>query len=99
MNSLKRLLVALAIALGSACQSVDKDALLVRADTRFEEGEFRAAIIDYSKFLERRPDSVRALNNRGVARLRTGDPQAAAADFDAAIALQPDFAEAFYNRG
>jgi hypothetical protein len=100
MNSACHLLLGAAILSELAsCQSFDKDATLLKADMRFEEGDFRAAILEYDRVLRHDPENLRALNNIGVARLRTGDPKGAIADLDTAVALQPGFAEALCNRG
>lgn len=100
MNQIKRILGVLPILFALAsCSTFDRDAALVRADTRFEDGDFEAAIADYTRVLRDDPENVRAYNNRGVARLRTDNAKGAIADFDAALQRQPAFAEALCNRG
>jgi tetratricopeptide (TPR) repeat protein len=92
------LLGGCALALG-ACSTTNPDEAYRRANLRFEEGDFDAAIADYTLVLQEDPRMAKAYNNRGVAYLRKGDPDAAIADFDACLAIAPAFAEARCNRG
>ena len=91
------ILLALPIFLAS-CTANQKESTLTRADMRFEEGDFRGAIVDYSLVLEEDPKLARAYNNRGVARLRLGDFQGALLDLDQALSLTPYIGEGYYNR-
>ncbi len=62
-------------------------------------GDFDAAIQEYSKVVELRPDLPEAYNNLGVAQKRKGDLIGAAHSFDKAIELKPDYSAAISNRG
>jgi len=99
MKLLERFLLATLLGLSASCQSSNPDLLLVTADTKFEEGDFQGAIVEYSKVLQEHPENLRATNNRGVAKLQTGNIPGAIKDFNLAIALDATFAEAYYNRG
>ena len=62
-------------------------------------GDFEAAVREYSKVVELRPDLPEAYNNLGVAQKRKGDLTKAAESFDKALELKPDYVAAISNRG
>src|SRR5262245_23280646 len=62
-------------------------------------GDYEAAIKEYSKVVELRPDLPEAYNNLGVAQKRKGDLAKAAESFDKALKLKPDYSAAISNRG
>jgi Tfp pilus assembly protein PilF len=62
-------------------------------------GNLDAAVEQYSKVVELRPDSWEARNNLGVAFKRKGEPDKAAASFTQALKLRPDYGAALSNRG
>lgn len=62
-------------------------------------GDFEAAVKEYSKVVELRPDLPEAYNNLGVAQKRKGDLTKAAESFDKALELKPDYTAAISNRG
>jgi Tfp pilus assembly protein PilF len=62
-------------------------------------GDFDAAIAEYRKVVELKPDLPQAYNNLGVAFKRKGDLAAAADNFDKALERKPDFSAALNNRG
>ena len=62
-------------------------------------GDFNAAIKEYSKVVELRPDLPEAYNNLGVAQKRKGDLAQAADSFGKALELKPDYGAAISNRG
>ena len=62
-------------------------------------GDFDAAIKEYSKVVELRPDLPEAYNNLGVAQKRKGDLAKAADSFDKALKVKPDYTAAISNRG
>jgi tetratricopeptide (TPR) repeat protein len=62
-------------------------------------GDFEAAIKEYTKVVELRPDSPEAYNNLGVAQKRKGDLTSAADSFSKALKLKPDYTAAISNRG
>jgi Tfp pilus assembly protein PilF len=60
---------------------------------------YAAAVADYSKVAELKPDWAEAHNNLGVAWKKNGDVEKAAASFNRALALKPDYGEAWSNLG
>lgn len=62
-------------------------------------GDFDAAIAEYRKVVELRPDFAQAHNNLGVALKRKGELDKAADSFNNALERQPDFGAALSNRG
>jgi Flp pilus assembly protein TadD len=62
-------------------------------------GDLDAAIKEYAKVVELRPDLPEAYNNLGVAQKRRGDLASAAASFNQALKLKPDYSAAVSNRG
>jgi tetratricopeptide (TPR) repeat protein len=61
--------------------------------------DYPAAIADYSRVAELKPDWPEAHNNLGVAWKKKGDFEKAAANFNRALALRPDYGEAWSNLG
>lgn len=62
-------------------------------------GDFDAAIKEYSKVVELRPDLPEAYNNLGVALKRKGELDKAADGFNKALQRRPDYSAALSNRG
>ena len=62
-------------------------------------GDIDAAIAEYKKVVELKPDLAQAYNNLGVALKRKGELTAAADKFNEALERQPDFSAALNNRG
>lgn len=62
-------------------------------------GNFDAAIAEYKKVVQLRPDFPQAYNNLGVALKRKGELAQAAENFNKALERQPDFGAALSNRG
>lgn len=62
-------------------------------------GNFDAAIAEYKKVVELKPDFPQAYNNLGVALKRKGELDQAAENFNKALERQPDFGAALSNRG
>ena len=62
-------------------------------------GDFDAAIREYQKVIELRPDVPEAYNNLGVAQKRKGDLEKAAASFNQALNRRSDYSAALSNRG
>jgi tetratricopeptide (TPR) repeat protein len=62
-------------------------------------GDFDAAIAEYKKVVELKPDLPQAYNNLGVALKRKGELAAAADNFNKALERKPDFSAALNNRG
>lgn len=62
-------------------------------------GNFDAAIKEYEKVVELRPDSAEAYNNLGVAEKRKGELDKAADAFNKALERKPEYGAALSNRG
>jgi Flp pilus assembly protein TadD len=77
---------------------VEARTLLGWIDTEIH-GDFDAAIKEYSKVVELRPDNPEAYNNLGVAQKRKGDLDQAVASFNKALDLKPDYSAAMSNLG
>lgn len=63
------------------------------------QGNWVAAMADFERALQLRPDYPQALNNRGIIRQNQGDLNGALDDFEAALRITPDYLEALNNRG
>ncbi|MGB8958658.1 MAG: tetratricopeptide repeat protein [Candidatus Aminicenantales bacterium] len=70
-----------------------------RGVARHQMGDYRGAVMDYSKAIELTPDSALAHNNRGLSRIKLMDLDEAIGDFSKAIELNPAGAGSRYNRG
>lgn len=68
-----------------------------RAQVRFQQGHFSAAVADYTSALALSP-SAYAYAHRGIAYLALGQLKPAQADLDAAIALAPDYGRPYGDR-
>ena len=77
---------------GGGCRSIDTQAVLADANAHFEAGDYVTAINAYTFLLEDSPNSVIALNNRGLSRYHTDDYAGALRDFDKCLSLAPTFA-------
>jgi tetratricopeptide (TPR) repeat protein len=64
-----------------------------------QRGDFQAAIADFTKAIELKPDYAVAYSNRAGAKRALKDFDGAIADCTKAIELQPDYAVAYNNRG
>ena len=69
------------------------------AEQKFEKGDFKGAIADYTKAIEINPQYSEAYINRGIAKSDLGDTQGAIADYNKAIDINPQYAVAYNNRG
>ncbi|MDD5595815.1 MAG: tetratricopeptide repeat protein, partial [Candidatus Omnitrophica bacterium] len=67
--------------------------------SQFEKGEYRQAIVNYTKAIDIVPDLPQAYFDRGLAYFRDGNLDEAIADYSKAIEINPNYSEAFANRG
>ncbi|MGI0485288.1 tetratricopeptide repeat protein [Pantanalinema rosaneae CENA516] len=65
---------------------------------KMQQGQYEAAIQDFTQAAQLDPDAAAIYVNRGIAQHRNGDLGAAIQDYDKAIALNPQLAEAYSNR-
>ena len=63
-----------------------------------EQGDFAAAIADYTKAIELEPTLVNAYFNRAYGQKKQGEPEGAIADYTETIRLNPSYATAYFNR-
>ena len=94
------------LALSGTVKPLSQDNHLISAETYFARGnakaafgQYVAAISDYDKAIQLKPDDADAYYNRGLAKYYLGQYLAAIQDYDAAIQLKPDDAKAYLNRG
>jgi tetratricopeptide (TPR) repeat protein len=69
------------------------EALVSRAEQRYESGDVLGAIEDYTEVLRLSPGYLDAYTSRGYARAELGDPQGALADLRQALRLNPNLPE------
>ena len=79
--------------------SISAETYFARGNTKADLGQHFAAIKDYDKAIQLKPDYANAYSNRGLAKYDLKQYLAAISDFDKAIQLKPDYAEAYINRG
>ncbi len=65
-----------------------------RADALMKRKDWEAAIAEYDRIIEARPDHHRGWFYRGQCRLQAGDPDGGAADLERFLELRPDHREA-----
>ena len=70
-----------------------------RGISKYNLGNYNAAIADYTSAIRIDPDDAIAYYNRGLAKYYLGNYNAAIADYTSAIRIDPDDALAYYNRG
>ena len=63
-----------------------------------KQGQYQAAIEDFSRAIQLNPSDTTSYINRGVARHQTGDLNGALGDYDQTIRINPKIAEAHSNR-
>ena len=66
---------------------------------KYEQKDYREAIVAYTEAIKINPNLAEAYNNRGVARYALGDKQGAIDDFTQAIKINPNYANAYVGRG
>ena len=100
-NYLKTLLTQSGIVkpLSEQNQSISAKIYFYRGNDKYESGDYKGAIADYTQAIRLKPDYVEAYCNRGAAKDNLGQHLAAIADYDTAIRLKPDYVKAYYNRG
>jgi tetratricopeptide (TPR) repeat protein len=75
------------------------DAVHLLGFLRHQQGRDGEALALIDAALERRPDWVEALSNRGTILAKLKRPEESLASYDRAIAVNPDQAELYYGRG
>ena len=100
-NYLKTLLMQSGIVkpLSEQNQSISAEIYFYRGNDKYESGDYKGAIADYTQVIRLKPDYADAYYKRGIATDDLGQYLAAIADYDTAIRLKPDDADTYYNRG
>ena len=75
------------------------EAFLAQGDEFFSKGRYNAAIAQYTRAIELKPDYAEADNNRGYAAYSKYDGSDALPDLNLALQLRPHFAHAYNTRG
>lgn len=64
----------------------------------FDKGDYKNAVTNYDKAIERDPKDIYSYNNRGLTYINLGDYDRAIADFNKAMELDPNYDKPYYNR-
>ena len=75
------------------------DAYNIRGNASYDEGNYEAAIVNFTKALDINPQFASAYINRGVAYAAQENYTLAIADYNSALTINPQLAEAYNNRG
>ncbi len=66
---------------------------------KIQKSDYEAAIVDFSQYLQLKPDGIKAFYQRGLAFHKLGNYQGAIADLNQYLQFNPNHAEARYSRG
>ena len=104
INTFLRLSAKVGLDVGVSAPAVvatepNADNFLIQGKDKYDKGDFKGAITDYSEAIRLNPNYANAYNNRGLARAELGDKQKAIGDYNEAIRLNPNLVLAYYNRG
>jgi tetratricopeptide (TPR) repeat protein len=69
-----------------------------KGNTKMAQGDYQAAIDEYTKAIEVDSKSMSAYYNRGQAKLSLHDYQGAIVDYSAAISLDPQYGKYYFSR-
>ncbi|MBX9256677.1 serine protease [Desmonostoc muscorum CCALA 125] len=75
------------------------DDFYIQGGDKYDKGDFKGAIADYTKAISLNPKYLNAYNNRGLARYNLGDFQGAIDDFNQALKINSQDADSYNNRG
>ncbi len=100
-NYLKTLLTQSGIVkpLSQQNQSISAETYLDRGNDKYESGDYKGAIADYTQAIRLKPNYAEAYYKRGIAKEDLGQYLAAIADYDNAIRLKPNHTNAYVSRG
>jgi tetratricopeptide (TPR) repeat protein len=77
----------------------DYKAYKIRAKCKFETGDYKGAVKDWTVYLEAFPNEEEALVSRAAAKINMNDNSGAIADLDEAIKINPENAVSYCYRG
>ena len=66
---------------------------------KIQKGDYEAAALDFSQYLQLKPNGIKAYYQRGLALHKLGDYQGGIADLNQYLQYNPNHAEARYSRG
>ena len=79
--------------------AIQRDKVIANAEKLVAKGKIDAAIKEYSKVIELRPDLPEAYSNLAVAQKKKGELNEAIVNLNKALERKPDFASAITTRG
>ena len=80
-------------------RSISAETYFAQGNTKAALGQYLAAISDYDKAIQLKPNYAEVYYKRGLAKYHLKQYLAAIGDYDKAIQLEPDLANAYSNRG
>lgn len=83
----------------TAQNPLDSKAYLSRGMSRYNAGDKKGAIADFSRAIKLNPKNASAYNERGITLGESGDIEGAIADFNNAIKFNPNLGQSYHNRG
>ncbi|WP_193199446.1 tetratricopeptide repeat-containing serine protease family protein [Nostoc sp. MG11] len=75
------------------------DDFYIQGGDKYDQGDFKGAIANYTTAIRLNPNYLNAYNNRGLARYNLGDYQGAIDDYNQALKINPKDADPYNNRG
>jgi peptidoglycan hydrolase-like protein with peptidoglycan-binding domain len=78
-------------------EELEDYALEVMGMDQFRKGAYDAAVVTYSRIIQRKPEKADAYFNRGLAYKNSGQVARALSDYEAAIALDPVHRRAYFD--
>ncbi len=93
---------ALLILICLSCQTQNDQSeaadFFLRGNLLVQNKEFEKAVKMYNEALEKKPDFVDALNNKGMAYLKLNNAEEALIAFEKALSIEPNYTPALFNR-
>ncbi len=85
-------------ALGESRRLSLVDACYSRGVSRYQQGDYQAAILDFNQAIQLNPQWADAFYNRGLAYGKVGQYQKAIEDYSAVLQINPNSAAVYWNR-
>ncbi|WP_392533555.1 tetratricopeptide repeat protein [Nostoc sp. C117] len=103
INTFLRLSTQAGVDLGvtppSTATAPKPDDFYIQGGDKYDKGDFKGAIADYTKAISLNPKYLDAYNNRGLARYNLGDFQGAIDDYNQSLKINSKDADSYNNRG